>query len=330
MRLHTDRQLFKDAINFASRPATDGGLGISPLFIEKDYWVSRSLKLMAEHDKDGRAVFKGGTSLSKAYGIGARFSEDIDVAISDAWTLSGNQLKNLIRKTARDMTEGLDEIPIPGKTSKGSHYYKAYYHYPQIMESLAATSINPGQILVEINSFANPYPSEQRVIQSFLTIFLQQSGNEQLIEEYDMRPFVIHVLDKRRTLTEKLVSLIRCSLADEHHSQLSAKIRHFYDLYYLYHDKEIRQYLDSSDFLNDFHNLFTHDRQQFSKPEGWQRRNLDESPLFSALENVWSKLEPVYMKELPELAYNKIPDSTQILESIHAILMYIINNKIQE
>ena len=36
------------------------------------------------------------------------------------------------------------------------------------------------------------------------------------------------------------------------------------------------------------------------------------------------------MKELPELAYNKIPDSTQILESIHAILMYIINNKIQE
>lgn len=93
MKLHTDQQLFKDAINFASRPATDGGLGISPLFIEKDYWVSRSLKLMAEHDKDGRAVFKGGTSLSKAYGIGARFSEDIDVAISDAWTLSGNQLK---------------------------------------------------------------------------------------------------------------------------------------------------------------------------------------------------------------------------------------------
>lgn len=235
-----------------------------------------------------------------------------------------------MRKTAHDMTEGLDEIHIPGKTSKGSHYYKAYYHYPQIMESLAATSINPGQILVEINSFANPYPSERRVIQSFLTTFLQQSGNEQLIEEYDMQPFVIQVLDKRRTLTEKLVSLIRCSLANEYHSQLSAKIRHFYDLYYLYHDKEIRLYLDSSDFLNDFHSLFTHDKQQFSKPEGWQGRNLDESPLLSTLEDVWRKLEPVYQKELPELAYNKIPDSTQILESIHAILMYVRNNKIQE
>ena len=87
MRLHENPQLFKEAINFASRPADQGGLGISPLFIEKDYWISRSLRLMAEGDTGSRAVFKGGTSLSKAYGIGARFSEDVDVAIAEAWTL---------------------------------------------------------------------------------------------------------------------------------------------------------------------------------------------------------------------------------------------------
>lgn len=326
MKLHTDQQLFKDAINFASRPTADGGLGISPLFIEKDYWISRSLKQMAEHDKDGRAVFKGGSSLSKAYGIGCRFSEDIDVAISDTWNKSGNQLKNLIRKTAHSMTEGLEEIPIPGKTSKGSHYYKAYYHYPQIIESLADTSINPGQILVEINSFANPYPFERRTIQSFLTTFLQQSNNEQIVREYEMMPFVIPVLDKRRTLTEKLVSLIRCSLANEYHSQLSAKIRHFYDLHFLYLDSDIRLYLDSSDFLNDFHNLFIHDKKLFSKPEGWQERNMEESPLLITLEDVWNKLKPVYLRELQELSYEKIPDTSQILESIHAILMYIRNS----
>ena len=45
-------------------------------------------------------IFKGGTSLTKAYGIGSRFSEDIDIAISEAWTLSGNQLKMLIKRTA--------------------------------------------------------------------------------------------------------------------------------------------------------------------------------------------------------------------------------------
>ncbi len=33
---------------------------------------------MAENDIDGHVVFKGGTSLTKAYSIGSRFSEDID------------------------------------------------------------------------------------------------------------------------------------------------------------------------------------------------------------------------------------------------------------
>ena len=59
----------------------DGGIGIKSIFIEKDYWICRSLKLMAEGDKDGKAVFKGGTSLSKAYGIGARFLEDSLITI---------------------------------------------------------------------------------------------------------------------------------------------------------------------------------------------------------------------------------------------------------
>ncbi len=90
MRLHENKQLFADAINAASRPKNEGGLGIKSIFIEKDYWICRSLKLMAEGDKDGKVVFKGGTSLSKAYGIGARFSEDIDVAIAEAWTLTNN------------------------------------------------------------------------------------------------------------------------------------------------------------------------------------------------------------------------------------------------
>jgi predicted nucleotidyltransferase component of viral defense system len=73
MRLHENKQLFADAINAASRPKNEGGLGIKSIFIEKDYWICRSLKLMAKGDKDGKAVFKGGTSLSKAYGILQRF-----------------------------------------------------------------------------------------------------------------------------------------------------------------------------------------------------------------------------------------------------------------
>lgn len=320
MRLHENKPFFADAIEAAAWPQEEGGLGIKSIFIEKDYWICRSLRLMAQGDKNNRTVFKGGTSLSKAYGIGARFSEDIDVAISEAWTLNGNQLKTLISRTSKNMTEGLEEIVHPGLTSKGSHYHKAFYKYPQAIDVPQAGAIKAGQILVEINSFANPYPFERCTVSSFLTDFLLMSGNERFVEEYDMQPFDVNVLDRRRTLTEKLVSLFRCSLADRYIPQLSSKIRHFYDLHYLLQDELCRLYLRSDAFLEDFKSLFEHDRQSFDKPQGWRNRKFEDAPLLTDLPNVWSELQGVYMKELPELAYRAVPAPLHIEESIQELM----------
>lgn len=118
---------------------------------------------------------------------------------------------------------------------------------------------------------------------------------------------------------------MRCSLADDYLTQLSAKIRHFYDLHYLLQDKEANGYLQSEEFRSDFRELFTHDRQQFDKPEGWLTRGLEESPLLTAWEDVWKRTEPVYLKELPGLAYHEIPSSARISDSMRTILEYIRN-----
>ena len=323
MKLHENRELFSDALQAASQAIEDGGLGIKSIFIEKDYWICRSLALMAENDKENRTVFKGGTSLTKAFGIGRRFSEDIDIAISEAWTLSGNQLKMLIKRTAKSMTEGLQEMKMPGFTSKGSHYHKAYYSYPRAIDSLQIGAIKAGQLLVEINSFANPYPFQRCKLQSFLTEFLQKTGNEQLIKEYDMQPFEVNVLDRRRTLTEKLVSLLRCSLADNYMPELTAKIRHFYDLHFLLNDEEIQSYLKSDAFKSDFANLFTQDQQRFDKPEGWQNKDIMDSPIIMDLHSVWSTLCKVYSRELPNLAYKEIPTIESIEDSMGLLLSYL-------
>lgn len=323
MKLHENRELFSDALQAASQAIEDGGLGIKSIFIEKDYWICRSLALMAENDKENRTVFKGGTSLTKAFGIGSRFSEDIDIAISEAWTLSGNQLKMLIKRTAKSMTEGLQEMNMPGFTSKGSHYHKAYYSYPRAIDSLQIGAIKAGQLLVEINSFANPYPFQRCKLQSFLTEFLQKTGNEQLIKEYDMQPFEVNVLDRRRTLTEKLVSLLRCSLADNYMPELTAKIRHFYDLHFLLNDEEIQSYLKSNTFKSDFANLFTQDQQRFDKPEGWQNKDIMDSPIIMDLHSVWSTLCKVYSRELPNLAYKEIPTIESIEDSMRLLLSYL-------
>lgn len=55
---------------------------LTPIVIEKDFWVCWTLRrLTTSPDLNGHVTFKGGTSLSKAYGIIQRFSEDIDLTI---------------------------------------------------------------------------------------------------------------------------------------------------------------------------------------------------------------------------------------------------------
>ena len=190
------------------------------------------------------------------------------------------------------MTAGLEELVIPGLTSKGSHYHKAFYTYPRTVDTSQTGFIKAGQIQVEINSFANPYPF---------------GPNPHLITEYEMQPFIVNVLDKKRTLTEKLVSLVRCSLADAYMPQLIAKIRHFYDLHHLLQDNECREYLYGRAFTEDFQSLLDHDREVFDKPEGWRDRSLKESPLMTDLPKIWRTLQEKYLQELPDLAYRQIP-----------------------
>jgi len=57
-------------------------LGMSKAIIEKDFWVCWSLKqLFALPSFGEQMIFKGGTSLSKAYDVIHRFSEDVDLSL---------------------------------------------------------------------------------------------------------------------------------------------------------------------------------------------------------------------------------------------------------
>jgi len=56
--------------------------GMTPFAVEKDWWVSRTLEIIFQMPITNHLVFKGGTSLSKAWKLINRFSEDIDLAIN--------------------------------------------------------------------------------------------------------------------------------------------------------------------------------------------------------------------------------------------------------
>ena len=127
MILHEDKALFAEVILRASQPKENGGIGINAAFIEKDYWITRALQQMSRSAAKDIAIFKGGTSLSKAYGIGARFSEDVDIAVVRNESMTDARMKTVIRSTEKAMSQGLTPIDRPGLTSKGSRYRKSYF-----------------------------------------------------------------------------------------------------------------------------------------------------------------------------------------------------------
>ncbi len=72
--------------------------------IEKDWWVVQTLSILFEMEIGKHLVFKGGTSLSKAWNVIERFSEDIDLAVDRTFfgfegDLGKNQ-RTKLRKTA--------------------------------------------------------------------------------------------------------------------------------------------------------------------------------------------------------------------------------------
>ena len=314
MKLHTDTERFSALITFAAEH-----FRISQTFIEKDYWITRALQRMSQNPNAEKVVFKGGTSLSKAYRLTNRFSEDIDIAVIDAGSFSGNQLKMLIKRLAKDMASELEEKVVQGETSKGSRFYKAIYLYPNLV-GLSSPTVKAGQLLIEINTYGNPYPYVKQEVTSFISDYLTAINRQDLIEEYNLKPFSINVLDKRRTIAEKLVSLIRFSFEEDTQKALAAKIRHFYDLYYLTNDEECAEYINSADFQKDLSELLIHDQQEFDKPTGWQTKTVKDSPLLKEFSTFWTGLRSTYRFELTPLAFSEIPNEKLVAESFIRIM----------
>lgn len=94
-----------EALNVAA-----GVSGLPPHLLEKDIWVVWSLRHLFDGPHARHLVFKGGTSLSKAYGVIRRFSEDVDLTYD-------------IRSIAGDLV-GASDAPLPTSKSQEKKWSK--------------------------------------------------------------------------------------------------------------------------------------------------------------------------------------------------------------
>lgn len=212
-------------------------LGISPTAVEKDYWVTQALRALARGFGDD-FIFKGGTSLSKGYGILERFSDDIDILIlpGDRGKGATDRLMKAMGEAAAMASEG--QMERHGGAETGVH--RAYrVSYPAIYEPTEAV---PTSVLLEMGVRGGPNPHEQVWIGSLLSNALETAGTN-LGEYDDLHPFGVAVLHPGRTLLEKLYFIhdLARQLAT---NALETKIlrregRHFYDVHQLLGDPRV-------------------------------------------------------------------------------------------
>lgn len=206
-------------------------LRIPQEFVEKDYWVTELLRSVSQPVDDAVVIFKGGTSLSKAFDLIERFSEDVDILVSIQDEAFGkgrvhNILRHICERAGEDLDIGADD-QIDRGSEKGIHR-NVRYIYPA---RLAPQAVTEG-VLLEMGRRGGDLPRERRRLRSMIATFAIETGVAREDEYDEFASLEIEVLAPERTLVEKLALLHRLSLKDDGEA-LARNGRHLYDVYKL-------------------------------------------------------------------------------------------------
>jgi len=299
--------------------ATAQQLGLPEAFVEKDYWVTYVLRALADSPYREQLVFKGGTALSKAYGLVERFSEDVDLAIAGTEGWTGGQVKKLMDAGAKHITQGLTSVVEPGVTVRGSHFRKTLHQYPATIDPAAGGQVRPGVVLLEVNAFARPHPSQWRPVQSYASQFLTHRGELELVEQHGLGPFELLVLALERTLVEKILALVRAGYAPDPLAELQAKIRHAYDLHQLLQQPSLLEFLTSPAFETLLAEVRAGDARNQEFQGDWASKPLAQARLFADEGRTWQQLVPTYQGAFRQLVYGALPPAAAIEQNLSHI-----------
>ena len=312
MKLHQNIDLFKEAITITSQR-----LNIPEIYIEKDYWVTLALHTIFSNEIGKETVFKGGTALSKCFGLIERFSEDIDLVVLRRKDESGNQLKNKLKKITKVVAEQLEEIDLTGITHKKGMIRKIAYNYYKQFNGVFGQVRDV--IIVEATWLGRYEPYHTQNIQSYIFEMMKATEQLKIAEEYDMLPFEVQVLNVTKTICEKIMSLVRFSYGENAIQDLKNKVRHTYDIHQLLKDEEIGTFFKSSDFDKMLLTVAQDDVESFKTDNGWLAHHPKDALLFRDLEKVWKELKETYNNSFKNLVFGELPKDSDVLLSLQDV-----------
>lgn len=212
--------------------------------IEKDWWVTQILNIVFSLPIADQLVFKGGTSLSKAWNLIERFSEDIDLAVNPALfdvteAPTKKQIKQLRKRSSLFVAEDLaamlqSAIDDAGLSlfchmevqpnGEGDNTYPEprviSIHYRSLYEESIASYVRP-VIKLEIGARSLIEPTEQFVCRSFVS---------EVLPVQDYASLFIQVAAPQKTFLEKVFLLHELFYVERANLIANRRSRHLYDL----------------------------------------------------------------------------------------------------
>jgi len=226
---------------------TASKMGMTDAIIEKDFWVCYMLDYLFHRCKwKDNIAFKGGTSLSKSFGLIERFSEDIDLILDwrvigyekdEPWEERSNTKQDIFNKEANARTEAfLKDSFLPDVLRDLETELAAPINCyiekddPQTVVFAYNRSFEDRSILpiirLEIGALAAWTPAEEKAITPYAAEqyphLFKQAGTD-----------VLTVLPER-TFWEKVTILHREANRPEDKPFPTRYSRHYYDLYCMY------------------------------------------------------------------------------------------------
>jgi len=226
--------------------------GLPPAVVEKDYWVMHCLWGVQQNGL--RFEMKGGTSLSKGWGVIDRFSEDIDVRFEPPEKLNTKGEKPAQVKARLAYFDDLAaKIRISGITTgrnrafddergqNGGIGLKYKSHFTPL------PGLKP-EVLLEVG-FARTTPNEPRDFSSWVFDKALASG----LKVADNRAWAVKCFNPEYTFVDKLQTI--CRRFRQHRDRRDARkdrprefMRHYYDLHRLLGVERVVSFIGTPDY----------------------------------------------------------------------------------
>jgi len=226
---------------------------IEPQLVEKDYWLMHCL--WGLKNQNMHFDLKGGTSLSKGWGIINRFSEDVDIQIVPPDGMDVKSGKNHdkpahIESRSRFFQWVADTLSIPGISVARDHEFDdaekrnagIRLNYESVFPSMAG--LKP-YVLLEVG-FDTTTPNTPMDISSWVYDHASSLQSNFM----DNRALAITCYNPEYTLIEKLDAILRKFRQQQQNTTMPVNfLRHYYDVYELLGQERVIKFIGTPEYL---------------------------------------------------------------------------------